>query len=94
MGNDQSYQALVEKIIPRGRHGPYAVTRCDGLGTVTFSLKSETWTEKDWPEPGTWVMLSQIRKKRLGWRAMLGRFVKPSDEQSETETSKGEKGNE
>ncbi len=81
MTNDKGYQAIVEKIILGGRHGPYAVARSPELGSITFSLDSEIWQEKDWPEPGICVMLSQIRKKRAGWRAKHGRFINPSDEQ-------------
>lgn len=79
MANDRGYQAVVEKIIPGGKHGPYAVARSDELGSITFSLDGDVWQERDWPEPGTCVMLSQVRKKRAGWRAQQGRFIEPSD---------------
>lgn len=75
-------QAVVEKIIQSGEHGPYVVARSSELdGSVTFSLDSKTWQEKDWPEPGTVVLLSDVRKKRAGWRAHRARFVRPSDMQ-------------
>lgn len=74
------YQAVVDKIIPRGRHGPYAVARCQDLGMVTFSLDPPVWQEGEYPELGTYVVLSKIRKKRAGWRAQSGRFVTPFDE--------------
>ncbi len=83
MTEPEGCQAIVEKIIPGGRHGAYAVARSKELGAVTFSLDRKVWQEDDWPEPGTYVMLSQVRKKRAGWRAQVGRFVKPSDEQSQ-----------
>ena len=81
MAEGKSYQAVVEKIIRNGRHGPYAVARSEEIGNVTFSLDPEVWREDDWPEPGMYVVLSQIRKKRAGWRAKHGRFIVPSDEE-------------
>lgn len=81
MTEGKSYQAVVEKVIPDGKHGPYAVARSQELGSVTFSLDPKVWKEDDWPEPGTCVMLSTIRKKRAGWRAKSGRYVKPSDDE-------------
>lgn len=81
MGEDPGYQAVVEKVYADGPHGPYVVASSTDLGSVTFSLDSTVWQEKDKPEPGMYVMLSQIRKKRAGWRANHGRFVTPSDEQ-------------
>ena len=84
----ECYQAIVEKIISGGRHGPYAVARSDKLGSITFSLNDNVWREEDWPEPGTYVMLSQVRKKRAGWRAQHGRFIEPADEQPATESER------
>lgn len=78
-------RAIVEKIITNGRHGPYAVARREengALETITFSLNSPSWNE-DYPDPGTYVILSDIRKKRNGWRAMHGRFMRPSDEKNQ-----------
>lgn len=74
-------QAIVQKIVRDGKHGPYAVAKSEELGSVTFSLGEDVWSEKDMPEPGTFVLLSDLRKKRAGWRANSGRYVKPSDEQ-------------
>jgi hypothetical protein len=79
----------VEKIVAAGRYGPYVVVRDNELGTITFSLSQSVWNEDRWPDQGTFVVLSQIIRKHAGWRAMKGRFMKPSDEQS-TE-SKAEK---
>ncbi len=81
MPSTQSYPAVVEKIITDGKHGAYVVARSEVLGTVTFSLNSKVWSEEDQPEAGTQVMLSQVRKKRAGWRAMKARFFEPGDEQ-------------
>lgn len=77
-------KAVVQKIIPSGEHGPYAVATSDHLkGSVTFSLEPTVWEEDEWPEEGTMVFLGKLRKKRAGWRAKYGRFLKPSDEQTE-----------
>lgn len=85
MAEETDYRAIVEKVIRSGPHGPYAVARSEQLGresgSVTFSLDPTVWHEDDWPEPGTHVVLSDIRKKRAGWRAASGRYLKPSDEQ-------------
>jgi hypothetical protein len=62
-----------------GKHGPYAVVSVDSLGNVTFALDSPVWTEKDPPQRGEEVILSDIRKKRAGWRAHSARFRRPSD---------------
>lgn len=81
---DDGYRAIVEKIISKGPHGPFAVATEKTLGSVTFSLLPEVWQEEDLPERGMYVVLSQIRKKRAGWRARKGRYLKPSDEQQTT----------
>lgn len=77
---EKVYRAIVEKIITNGKHGPYAVASHDKLGNITFSLNEKCWQEDDWPEPGTFVMLFRLRKKRAGWRASIGRFLVPSDD--------------
>jgi hypothetical protein len=75
-----SYKAVVEKVV-HGRHGQYAVATCEAFeGSVTFGLTSPVWNETDHPEPGTFVILTDIRKKRAGWRANSGRFFQPADE--------------
>ncbi len=79
-----NYVAIVEKVVLDGKHGPYAVARCDQIGTVTFSLDKKVWQERDMPEEGFRVMLSDVRQKRAGWRAMSARFVRPSDKQPVT----------
>ena len=82
---EKEYRAIVDKIIVDGKHGSYAVARCKELGLITFSLDSRVWKEDDWPEGGTCVVLSKIRKKRLGWRAEVARFVMPCDEQQQNQ---------
>jgi hypothetical protein len=76
------YPAVVQKVIAEGRHGPYAKAKCEdpaNLGTITFSLDSSVWQEETWPEEGDYVILTQVKKKRAGWRAQSGRFFTPSD---------------
>lgn len=81
MTHNRKYQAVVEKIIQNGKHGPYVVARCEELDSIiTFSLDRNVWQEDDLPDPGTMVVLSRVRKKRAGWRALVGRYVNPSDE--------------
>lgn len=74
--------AIVQAIVPGGKHGPYAVATSDELGgSVTFSLGTDVWHERNIPEPGVQVFLCDLQKKRAGWRAMYGRLYRPSDEQ-------------
>ncbi|MCX6742942.1 MAG: hypothetical protein NT116_01775 [Candidatus Parcubacteria bacterium] len=84
------YEVVVQKIIDNGRHGPYAVARSEELKSVTFSLKPHVWKEEEVPQPGICVLLSKVRKKRAGWRAESGRFLKPSDEQKAKRKEQGE----
>jgi hypothetical protein len=68
--------------IKEGPHGSYFLVDCEGLGIVTVSLEKGVWQEKSWPERGITVVLSDIRKKRAGWRAYSARFLRPSDKNS------------
>ncbi len=86
--SNTNYIAIVEKLVRDGKHGSYAVASHPELGQITFSLKPEVWSEKDWPERGTYVLLADVRKKRAGWRAMSGRFVRPSDNQHSSNESR------
>lgn len=75
-------KAVVRAIVPKGKHGPFAIATSEKLdGSVTFSLEPTVWKEVEWPEEGMQVFLAKLRQKRAGWRAKLGRFWKPSDEQ-------------
>ena len=77
----ESYVAEVDKVVPDGKHGPYAVAYCEQLGQlISFSLERASWEEKRWPSGGSIVVLTDLEKKRLGWRANKGRFFRPSDE--------------
>lgn len=83
---DESYRAIVERVVLRGRHGPYVVASSDDLeGSVTVSLESPVWQDSVVPERGMYLILSQVRKKRAGWRAFRGRLVQPSDEPNSKE---------
>jgi hypothetical protein len=70
---------VVQKVVRNGQHGPYAVANDDLLGSVTFSLTSDVWQEKRFPEAGSEVVLEDFQKKRAGWRAMSARFLRPKD---------------
>lgn len=77
-------RAVVQKVVPSGNHGPFAVATSEQIeGSITFSLEPTIWQEDEWPEQGTVVLLGKLRKKRAGWRAKTGRFFRPSDEQTE-----------
>lgn len=81
MSETDVVQAIVQKVCPDGRHGPYAIATAERLGSITFSLEGSVWNEEGVPEPGEIVFLSKLRKKRAGWKAMHGRRYRPSDEQ-------------
>ena len=78
----KTYQAVVGKIV-QGRHGPYVVAHHKEHGTITFSMAKEVWREEKNPEPGTYVVLSDLQKKKAGWRAGNARLLRPEDQQPE-----------
>jgi len=82
-------EAVVQKIISDGKHGPYAVATAAGIeGSITFGLDSAVWQENVNPTPGNLVKLTDFQKKQSGWRALKARFLKPFDEyQSDKENS-------
>lgn len=81
MTHEQQYQGIVDRIVSKGPHGPYAMAKVESLALrVTFSLKKEVWQERIWPERGTVVVLSEVIRKRAGWRAQHVRFFRPDDE--------------
>jgi len=66
----------VFQAVVMGKHGRYAVATSDDVeGSITFSLGEEVWQEKDDPEPGVYLVLSGLHKKRSGWRASRARFL-------------------
>ena len=78
-GQDRVLTAIVQKICPRGRHGPYAVAACEEIeALITFALSDDVWHEKRLPEKGDVVLLSDVRRRPAGWRAHEGRFLRPS----------------
>jgi hypothetical protein len=80
----EKVKAVIQKVIPAGNHGPFAVATSESIdSSITFSLEPTVWQEDEWPEQGMIVVLSKLRKKRAGWRAKTGRFFKPSDEKTE-----------
>lgn len=84
------YTAVVSKV-ENGTHGPYALAGSEELsGSISFSLKPPVWTERTHPEPGSVVILSDITKKRAGWRANSGRFFRPEDEKAEKQNKERE----
>jgi hypothetical protein len=79
----ESIEAIVQNVVPDGRHGAFAVVTAEGIeGSITFSLLEAVWKEETWPDQGTYVLLNQLQRKRSGWRAMYARFLRPSDQQS------------
>lgn len=84
------YYAVVQKVVLKGKHGPYVVAISGGLN-FTFSLNTPVWSEEDPPEPGSHVVLSRISTKTAGWRANRARFLQPSDPQQPDSASKRQK---
>lgn len=81
-------RAVVQDV-RNGRHGPFVVATASGFkGSITFSLQSSVWQERQQPEQGSIVLLSDLQLKRAGWRAMCGRFVRPSDQNQHQALSK------
>ena len=76
-------EAVVQKIVPDGKHGPYFVATSDRIrsGSVTCSLSPSVWKEDKWPEEGSVVIIGDITMKREGWRAGSGRFKRLADGQ-------------
>ena len=86
---EDAFKTVVQRIVSDGRHGPYAIAISEAIGgSITFSLEDNVWHEREAPECGVVVILSGLRKKRAGWRANHGRYLKPSDEQQPATTAK------
>lgn len=72
--------AVVVEVVRDGKHGPYAVAKSQDFdGSITFSLNDRVWQETDIPEPGMFVVLSRLRLKPRGWRALSARYLSPED---------------
>jgi len=80
MSSEESMPVVVEKVIAKGRHGPYAVAYHEILGSITVALEPEIWKEEEWPETGMFIVVSKLRRKRAGWRALAARYMQPCDE--------------
>ena len=81
------YRAVVRQII-EGKHGSYAVATSPQITeSITFSLDPGVWQEKEYPQNGYEVILSDVRKKRAGWRAHSARFVRLTDEQTQADSA-------
>lgn len=80
---EEKFVAIVQKVFLDGAHGPYAKSKHPQLGTITFSLDEGVWKETSFPGEGDMVVLTDVRKKRAGWRAGSGRFYRPSDERKQ-----------
>ncbi len=80
---DKPIRAVVQKVIAAGKHGPYAIALSSEVkGSITFSLNKSVWHETSLPKPGVEVVLSDLQRfKKVGWRALSGRFLRPADEQ-------------
>jgi hypothetical protein len=82
---EQSYSAVVDGVYD-GAHGRYAVARSPVLDDlpITFSVDPSTkvWSENREPSPGECVVITDITKKRQGWRANAARFVRPEDKEA------------
>lgn len=85
-GSIDNVRAKVTKVDTDGRYGPFAIAVADGFnGSITFFLGDEDlWPEASKPDVGDFVLLSDLRKKQAGWRAMKARFFKPGDEPQAT----------
>lgn len=85
-------EAIVTRVIKKGKHGlPYFVcAACDKSveGSITATLDfnrnkddiKRVWQDNDWPEPGNFVLVWDLRKKVYGWRAHKARFLRIEDE--------------
>lgn len=80
--------AVVQDIV-QGKHGPYAVATSDSHPDInfTFSLEKLVWNEEKLPSKGTYVVLSDIQRKKAGWRAESARLYTLEDEKSSKELS-------
>ncbi len=92
MNKNTLIEAIVERII-KGRHGKFAVARAKGFtDSVTFSLENGVWQEDSDPEPGIYVLLSDIRKKHIKnrdqWQAYNARFFRFEDEKKDPTVKK------
>jgi len=77
----QEYLGIVEVVVTtKGGNNRYARATVANIGVVTFSLQPPVWQE-DMPSPerGTYVVMSNIYRKKGGWRAERCRLLRPGD---------------
>ena len=60
--------ATVRKVV-LGTQGYVVTTAQVAYGSITFSLNEDVWNEPNPPEPGSKVILQDIRPDPKGWRA-------------------------
>ncbi len=73
-------RAIVKEIVYRGKWGLYAVAISNDVeGSIVFSPRKPYWNEEALPQLGMVVILSDLHKRRFGWRATRGRFMRPTD---------------
>ena len=90
------YKAVITDLVDdeRSKHeGPYVVLRVINhptLKSATAFLVPEVWEDKDMPSRaawldwrGTYVVISKLRKKRRGWRALHVRLFTPEEDEAE-----------
>jgi hypothetical protein len=71
--------AVVQTVL-RDSDGAFAIACASNIiGSITFSLEHPVWHEQDKPERGSKVLLGDLRRKRVGWRAHYACFLRPSD---------------
>ncbi len=74
------YTARVARVI-QGEN-PYGVAYSEAVsGPITFSLNPahDVWCEETYPDRGTKIILTRLRKKDKGWRAYQARYLRPED---------------
>lgn len=82
---------VVDRVVLDGNHGPYALAKVgerENAVFFTFSLEPPVWNEGDIPDEGMQVVLSKLRKKRAGWRALSARYLQTADEQHSQHSQK------
>ena len=81
--DEEKVLGVVARVVRKGKHGPYAISYAKNSAIrealVTFSLAVPCWVESTIPERGVLVVLTDITKKRAGWRAGSARYVRVAD---------------
>lgn len=81
---------ILQDIIHNGDHGPYGVATLkdssikDKKNSVTFSLCKHVWEDDRLPNQtdfGCHLVLEDLTKKDVGWRANKARFYRLDDQE-------------